>query len=288
LTLITTEKCIDTLFGVKDSSIYISLDSSTNEINFGVTTREVCPGTPVSFLDSSKYIGSADYYWDFGDNNLSLDRNPVYVYSDTGRYTVGLLLITKDKCVDTLIKSFDNYIQVVPEPVSDLMISDSIKPLKQATFVFDGTNSTSSISSQFLIENILVSNLDSFEYTFSDTGHFEIAHIAENGFGCFDTITAEVFVYDQFEFIIPNIFTPNGDNINDEFAVRACGVYDYEIEIFNRYGTSMFSSNSMNINWDGRTNLVKASPGIYFYKIRIKDFKGEYIDYTGPLTLLRD
>jgi gliding motility-associated-like protein len=288
LTLITTEKCVDTIFGKKDSAIFISLDSSKNEINFGVSSREICPGTPISFLDSSTYEGNADYYWDFGDNNLSNDRNPIYIYQDTGKYTIGLLLITKDKCVDTLIQSFNNYIQVVPEPISNLMLSDTMKPLKEATFTIDGTNSISSNASQIWVNDVLVSTLDSIDYTFEDTGHFVISHIAENSFGCFDTISAQVFIYDQFEFIIPNVFTPNGDNINDEFMVRACGVYDYEIEIFNRYGTSMFSSNSMNINWDGRTNLVKASPGVYFYKIRIKDFKGEYIDYTGPLTLLRD
>lgn len=288
LAVTTTEKCIETFSLQKDSAIYISLDSSLNEIKFGISPTEACPGTPIMFLDSSFYEGSADYFWDFGNNSLSQLQNPSYTYTDTGYYSVGLLLITKDKCVDTLVLSKDSAIRILPTPTSILELSDSMKPLKHASFSFDGSSSLSNTSSQLYINGVFISNSSIVDYTFTDTGHFTVTQIVQNDFGCFDTTSAIVFVYDEFEFIIPNIFTPNGDRINDEFAVRACGVYEYEIEIFNRYGISVFQSTSMNINWTGRINERIASEGVYFYKIKIKDFMGEYRNYNGALTLIRD
>lgn len=288
LELRTTSECIDTVFKLEVGAIDISLDSSKNEIQFSASPLQACPGTPINFFDSSTYEGNADYYWDFGNNQLSTEQNPVFVYNDTGKYSVGLILITKDKCIDTLVKTFPDYIEILPEPISDMVISDSTKPLKQANFTIDVSASEFAAKSSVYINNSFVSNASVFDYTFSDTGHFQVLHVAENNFGCTDSTTLEVFIYDEFEFIIPNIFTPNGDRVNDEFAVRACGVYDYEIEIFNRYGKTMFQSNSMNINWNGRTNEEPATDGIYYYVITIKDFRGEYRTYTGPLTLIRD
>jgi gliding motility-associated-like protein len=115
-----------------------------------------------------------------------------------------------------------------------------------------------------------------------------VSYIATNTFGCEDTSSVTVFVYDEFEFVIPNVFTPNGDRINDEFKMVACGVYDFELSIFNRFGVEVFKSKDLDISWDGRVNGKKANPGAYFYTIRIKDFRGDYLNYSGPITIITD
>jgi len=133
-----------------------------------------------------------------------------------------------------------------------------------------------------------VSSDSVLNYTFSDTGTYKVDYVATNEFNCDDTSSQTVLVFDEFEFIIPNVFSPNGDGINDRFEMRACGVYEYELTIFDRYGLEVFRSNSLNINWDGRVDGKTANSGVYFYLIKIKDFRGEYLNYQGELTLLRD
>ncbi len=286
LELITTDKCKDTVSFKIDSAIHTSLIYSNNQINFTVSDDSLCSPASISINDQSIYEGNAEYYWDFGDGTISTDRHPTHTFTDTGKYTLGLLLVTKDKCIDTLIDTTSFTFVSLPRPESVLLISDSALPLKEANFTFDASQSRDYLSSAFEVHNERFIGLDVLNYTFKDTGHFQISHIATNTFECKDTSQAEVFVYDEFEFIIPNIFTPNGDRINDEFAPLACGVYEYEVEIFNRYGTKVFSSNSLNISWDGRISGLKAHSGIYFYSIKIKDFRGEYRYYQGSLTLL--
>lgn len=58
---------------------------------FEYAPTEICPGVPVQFIDNSP--GSADtWLWDFGDNNISGDPNPVNIYASSGTYTVTLTI----------------------------------------------------------------------------------------------------------------------------------------------------------------------------------------------------
>jgi len=76
----------------------------------------------------------------------------------------------------------------------------------------------------------------------------------------------------QTSVVIPNVFTPNNDNYNDEFSINLSGitVTDYSIKIYNKWGVLMFSSQNSNINWDGRTAAgIKVPAGTYYYVVVI-------------------
>ena len=289
LILQTTEKCVDTLSLTKPAYIETDIKYSTNEVGFDFSPKEGCLPLTVQFLDSSKFLGTPQYFWDFGDgSNFNGLQNPRYTFTDTGTYSIGLLLITSEKCVDTISTAVRNAIKVLPKPIAQINYLDTSKSLKEALFEFTNTGSQSAISSRYLINGQEVAQSDVLTYQFTDTGHFQVAYIATNSFGCEDTSTAEIFVFDEFQFIIPNIFTPNGDNINDVYKMQTCGVYDYEIEIFNRFGEKLFESNSLNINWDGRVSGRPLNSGVYFYTITIRDFRNQILDYQGTITLLTD
>jgi gliding motility-associated-like protein len=69
---------------------------------------------------------------------------------------------------------------------------------------------------------------------------------------------------------IPNVFTPNGDNINDRLVAKTSGLVEkINIRIFNRYGTQVFQTNEPKINWDGTYNGNIVSPGVYFYECEV-------------------
>jgi len=70
------------------------------------------------------------------------------------------------------------------------------------------------------------------------------------------------------ELNVPNVFTPNGDNINDYFEVTTDGTTIYEFTIFTRYGTRVYYSLSPRIFWDGQSSGgLDLSEGIYYYVI---------------------
>jgi gliding motility-associated-like protein len=74
------------------------------------------------------------------------------------------------------------------------------------------------------------------------------------------------------ELAVPNVFTPNGDQLNDYFEVPTDGTKVYELTIFTRTGTRIYHSRSPRIYWDGRSLEGKELPeGVYYYVIEEVD-----------------
>ena len=66
---------------------------------------------------------------------------------------------------------------------------------------------------------------------------------------------------------IPNVFTPNGDGINDQLVAKTSGLVEkIDFKLFNRNGLRLFQTNDPKINWDGTYKGRIVSPGVYFYQ----------------------
>lgn len=73
-------------------------------------------------------------------------------------------------------------------------------------------------------------------------------------------------------YVLPNVFTPNGDAKNDIFQPYECPAFvqSLEFKAFNRWGAEVFSTRDVNINWDGKTNGGKElAAGQYYYELTI-------------------
>ena len=85
---------------------------------------------------------------------------------------------------------------------------------------------------------------------------------------------------------VPNVFTPNGDNINDTWNLESTFFYsDSEIRIYGRYGRLLFKSVGYSTAWDGKNeNGNNVAEGVYFYHIKIgHDFDA----IKGSVTIIR-
>ncbi|MEQ8908325.1 MAG: PKD domain-containing protein [Vicingaceae bacterium] len=286
--LTTTDKCIDTVSLTVKDAIHISPQFSPNRIGFTYGPNEACAPGEVQFTDTSSFLGKGDYYWDFGDGTISNEVNPTHVYQDTGSYFISLMIITSEKCAETLLDSMPDAIRILPKPKAAFSISDSALPLKEAQFSFKDESVDPSYRSTFWVQNQVFPNTDLLNYAFQDTGHFTIQQVVENQFECKDTSYKEVFVFDVFELNIPNVFTPNNDGINDDFLIEACGIYEFDLKVFNRNGNKVFESERIANSWDGRINGKKANSGVYYYQLKLLDFRGQYLNYQGVVSVLAD
>jgi gliding motility-associated-like protein len=85
--------------------------------------------------------------------------------------------------------------------------------------------------------------------------------------------------------VIPNFFTPNGDGYNDFWEIKYLNDYpNNTVDIFNRYGTKLYSSTGYGVPWDGKYRGADVPPGTYYYIINPKN--GRKI-ISGSLTLIR-
>lgn len=95
--------------------------------------------------------------------------------------------------------------------------------------------------------------------------------------------TATLYGDDNGSFLgnLPNVFTPNGDGVNDEYRIDSTDHISL-FQIVNRWGNVVFSWNSGTLNWEGND----VSEGVYFYRIQYVNC-GEELTKTGHITLLR-
>lgn len=87
---------------------------------------------------------------------------------------------------------------------------------------------------------------------------------------------------------LPNAFTPNQDGLNDFFEIKPqCELERYHLEIFNRWGEQVYSSNDIHRHWDGRFNSRPATEGVYIYFLTYKGTNDEERYRKGHLNLIR-
>ena len=89
---------------------------------------------------------------------------------------------------------------------------------------------------------------------------------------------------------VPNVFTPNGDKVNDVFRLIAASLNEIEASIFDRWGNKVYevTSGTGNIGWDGKNMSGKECPsGTYFYMIKATGKDGQEYDLKGNVTLFR-
>ncbi len=127
--------------------------------------------------------------------------------------------------------------------------------------------------------------------TFNLTGLTYGSYVAQvtvsDSYGCLDTAQITINVDATIDIVIPNVFTPNGDNLNDVFEIKTKGIESIEGKIFNRWGQLIFSWNSLNAVWDGKMiNGEIASEGTYYYIIDYTDINKQTHNKTGYIELL--
>ena len=123
---------------------------------------------------------------------------------------------------------------------------------------------------------------------YTDIGDYNAILTVTDSDGCMDTITIVISVQGSSSLIIPNIFTPNGDGINDIFNVSGTNITNIKGTIMNRWGQVVYQFNTLGAGWVGRTvSGLEAAEGTYFYIIDAVGTDGETYNYQGPFQLIR-
>lgn len=115
-------------------------------------------------------------------------------------------------------------------------------------------------------------------------GNWKIKIIPTNATGNIRIQTA--ISEDDYYLHVPEVFSPNGDNINDIFKLETHNISDtIDFKIYNRFGNVVFESPNIDKGWDGMLNGKLQSSGIYYYVVRAKTLFGNEVVKNGALYL---
>ena len=133
------------------------------------------------------------------------------------------------------------------------------------------------------------SSLDSL--TNLSPGSYGVSISDFNGCQSFDSVYIQGSLVNCDQYIphvyVPNIFSPNGDNVNDILFVRGKGILKLSFVLYDRWGEKVFETSDLNIGWDGnfRGKVIDSSVFIYYLNAELDN--GEKVNLKGNVTLVR-
>ncbi len=152
-------------------------------------------------------------------------------------------------------------------------------------------------------EIITESMEDSVEYTYYTPGRYYPTLLAYSEAGCVDSfplVTRIEIQVEPSELKAPNVFTPNGDGVNDIFLVQAKSLKAFRITIFSRSGRKVYEYEQTDekFEWEGWDGTIQgkgenfANPGVYYYVIEALGWDAEryrgHPPYKGFVYLYRE
>ena len=138
-------------------------------------------------------------------------------------------------------------------------------------------------------------DLSSQNQTYDSVGTYLVTLVAISG-NCTDTATVLITVIPPpippvvvpVDLKVPNIFTPNGDQVNDFFTFELLNIKELDVTIVNRWGNPVYVSSGVPFSWNGKDaagNML--ADGVYFYKYTAKGQQDEPFEGQGFVQLIK-
>lgn len=105
--------------------------------------------------------------------------------------------------------------------------------------------------------------------------------------GCMNTDTIFVDINGIMEVFVPNVFSPNGDGSNDYLVVHGPRLFEFKIEIYDRWGKKIYQTEEQKEYWDGTFNDKILPPQTFVYIITGITVLGEEVRKEGNTTIIK-
>jgi len=229
--------------------------------------------------------------WDVGDGSAVIDGlTTTYVYKNPGVYNITFSFNDK-VCKTTTVLPYP--ITVYASPKADFSYPDEILISNPEVQITNQTTVLTENKYTWEIDGSVTANKEVHPvFDFPKIGRYQITLIAQTPNGCKDEVTKTLEVKNDFNIYIPTSFSPNFDGLNDifipVFSQYGLDAKSFEMEIFDRWGHSLYRSKDITKGWDGLDRSGDPmKPDIYSYTLRLKTYDGDVINKMGHVVLVR-
>ena len=255
------------------------------------------------------------YYWEEKSGVRWRELSPLHIAPTDPSMAIGLMAYKWYRVSVTDSRGCTQrdsiFTKAFPTPVIEIYCDPGDTVYMQnpdVTFSFENLSQDSITVDHFFwtFEHGLTSTQDEPVFTYVETGDYKPTLTVYDDFGCDTVYMKEVYV-NPVKLSIPNVFTPNGDGVNDTFVItlgsgsdnpggnntptradsddnaKPLNVYykSTDLMIMNRWGRVVFHSTDYQNDWDGGG----LPDGTYFYVLKCKGLKEE-IQYQGSVMII--
>ncbi len=250
----------------------------------------VCAGLPIYLTGN----GGITYSWQGPGGFSSAAQNPTLSPSSIGNNGVFTLTVADAiGCIDTETMT----VLVHPVPSADYNYAP-LRPVINGdndVYFTDASYGANVVSWNWYFMNTaeFTSTSPSPHFLYENPGDYVVALIVKSDKGCTDTLLRAIKIYEDYGIYIPNVFTPNGDGVNDVFQPKGFGIVKYNMAIYDRWGEKIYETSDFEKGWDGTKQSkhdVKYGvlvDGSYTWQIKVTNTFGEAKEFTGHVILMK-
>lgn len=278
------------------STVFTVVTNPLPTVTFTASVVEACAPALICFTATPGTAGNYTYDWISDNKDVMGTGNPIcynYTSADSLDVTVNITN-TVTGCINSLMKT--DYIIIHKQPVASFFATPQTTSILDPNIDFTNTSQGAAgyywdfgdLTAPAGFNNSMVINPSHY---YNNAGTFNVYLIATSSYGCKDTARVVVEITPDFALYIPNAFTPDGNDKNDMFQPMGVGINedDYRMDIFDRWGENIFTSNNFRKGWDGsvKGSSKPAPQGVYIYKLMVTDLQGNKHPYVGHVTVIR-
>ena len=267
-------------------SIFIELPPDLSAFDVEVWPAAGCVPLSVTLADAAP-TGELDYGWSYGDGGSSLQDAPLHVYELPGTYDVTVNAVSTGNCPASISFVVEDAVTVYPAPEAGFTISPQVVELLEPVVEIESLAQSSSTVAYWMSDGGSLGQPNG-QYIFSDGGTFEVIQTVTSPYGCTSSAWGEVVVNGTI-FHAPTAFTPDQDGLNDVWLPVALGVTSYDLEVRNRWGDLIWTTDDPERPWLGESTggTHYAPNGLYLWKVTYRDQLGYPVVRQGTVSLVR-
>lgn len=277
--------------GASDATIAVTQSgtysvSASNTCGTSTASVEVFfSNAPVISISGTPYLcpvaeftvsGADTYLWSTGSTSAQVS------FDAQGSYSV----VATNAC-----GSITEVVEVLPSPVTAAFQASTLQGFAPLSVIFSNQSQPATASAFWSFGDGVSSSAFSPEHQFMQPGVYDVLLTASVD-GCSATATTTITVLaeevGEVGIRVPNVFSPNGDGVNDVLELFTSGITSLDMAIYNRWGQLIARLERVNQVWDGRTLAGERVPeGTYYYELNAVGVNGQRYPLRGSITLLR-
>jgi gliding motility-associated-like protein len=227
------------------------------------------------------------FSWDFRDGSTASGTQATHTFTQPGQYNVIFYAQSSPQCYDTA----QVFVYVDGQPQAQIIAPpqpSSIGYYIASPITFTAASGPYNVRFFWRADSQAAGIGPTYTVSYLQKGTYCVYLTVESQLGCVDT-AVYCFEVSGYVLLIPNVFTPNGDGVNDLFRVVGYGMEYIELTIYDRWGVQVYAGRGTEqVQWDGTKGGSPLPEGAYVYLVRYKLVDKEGVEYrTGTVTLLR-
>jgi gliding motility-associated-like protein len=242
-------------FDTKTVEDLIEVGGPSGEIT--ALTSEVCAVTDVVF--EAITVNTVTHRWDFGDGKVvdSSESTAEHTYESPGSYYPSLVLIDNQGC------------EVVAQGSADVIVHErpSLEVVLGPDCIFEDellilNAPLENLTLNWFVNGMAIGEGNYREVLMESAGVYEITLVGTNEFGCVNELGGKVNVQGKIT-DIPNVFTVNGDEFNQNFVIPGVDESNWTLHVYNRWGKQVHVQTNYDNSWNGSG----LAAGTYYYTV---------------------